>query len=73
MADDFRGSDALGTAEDYVTASSAYACARGTSGMLALRFPKGQTIRGPLSVGGESVVIQGRSHYVDASGSLVTE
>ena len=62
----------------FVTASSPYACARGTRGMLELDFPKGDTLHGPLSVNltcpccGEPVVIQGRSHHVDAAGVLVS-
>jgi hypothetical protein len=72
------GGDGFATSSDYVTASSPYACARGTRGMLELAFPKGQTLQGPLNVNltcpccGESVVIQGRSHYVDAAGVLVS-
>ena len=65
--------------DGFVTASSQYACQRGTLGMLALNFPKGAVIHGPLSVDlacpccGEPVVIQGRSHHVDAAGMLVSE
>ena len=73
------GGDGHATSHEYVTASSPYACARGTRGMLELAFPKGETLHGPLNVNltcpccGESVVIQGRSHYVDAAGVLVSD
>ena len=78
MTDDYRGFDGATHAGEFVTASSPYACARGTRGMLELAFPKGETLQGPLNVNltcpccGESVVIKGRSHYVDAAGVLVS-
>ncbi len=79
MSDETIGGDSAWASQEYVTASSSYACARGTRGMLALNIPKGATLAGPLSVDltcpccGESVVIQGRSHHVNAAGVLVSE
>lgn len=79
MSEDAGSSEGFPSTHEYVTASSRYACRRGTAGMLALDFPKGATLHGPLNVDltcpccGESVVIQGRSHYVDAAGVLVSE
>ena len=68
----------VGLGQEFVTASIQYACARGTRCMLALSIPKGATLEGPLSVDltcpccGEAVVIQGRSHHVNAAGVLVS-
>ena len=64
--------------EGYVDAYSDYACSRGTQGRLALAFPKGAVLQGPLSVNltcpccGEGVVIPGGEHYVDGAGLLVS-
>ena len=72
------GGDGSATSPEFVTASSPYACARGTRGMLELAFPRGEVLHGPLNVNltcpccGEPVVIQGRSHHVDAAGVLVS-
>lgn len=70
--------DGFAASSGFVTASSPYACARGTRGMLELDFPKGATLQGPLNVNltcpccGEPVIIQGHSHHVDAAGVLVS-
>lgn len=79
MSEDSIGGDGAWASQEFVTASSSFACARGTRGMLALSIPKGATLEGPISVDltcpccGESVVIQGRSHHVNAAGVLVSE
>ena len=65
-------------ASDFVDAYCDYACSRGTQGRLALSFPKGATVQGPLAVDltcpccGEGVVIAGAEHYVDNAGVLVS-
>ena len=79
MTEESGSCEGFTSTDGYVTASSPYSCQRGTLGMLALTFPKGAVIHGPLSVDltcpccGEPVVIQGRSHHVDAAGMLVSE
>ena len=78
MSEDSSGGAGMYSGEQYLTASSEYACARGTRGMLALSIPKGAILEGPLSVDltcpccGEAVVIQGRSHHVNEAGVLVS-
>ena len=79
MTEESGSGEGFTSTDGYVTASSPYSCQRGTLGMLALTFPKGAVIHGPLSVNltcpccGEPVVIKGRSHHVDAAGMLVSE
>ena len=65
-------------ADDYVETYRDYACSRGTQGRLALTFPKGVTLHGPLEVAlncpccGEGVLIPGAEHFLDAAGVLVS-
>ena len=65
-------------ADDYVETYRDYACSRGTQGRMALSFPKGAVLQGPLSVNltcpccGEGVVIPGGEHFVDGTGMLVS-
>jgi hypothetical protein len=73
---DHSGSSQVG--DEFVDAYRDYACSRGTQGRLALSFPKGAVVHGPLAVDltcpccGEGVVIQGAEHYVDRAGVLVS-
>ncbi len=78
MSDQFDDRGSARAGEGYVDAYRDYACSRGTQGRLALSFPKGTTVQGPLRVDltcpccGEGVVIPGAEHYVDAAGVLVS-
>lgn len=78
VSDQFDDSGSTYAAEGFVDAYRDYACSRGTQGRLALSFPKGATVQGPLRVDltcpccGEGVVIPGAEHYVDAAGVLVS-